>query len=170
MRRLRAILSSALFCAAATVAGPALALGVPQEAVVLTIRGAVGQPNQGDQAVFDMKMLAALPQKTFTTRTPWFPDAVTFTGPLMRDVLASAGARGGKIVAAALNDYKTDIPFDDVVRHDAIIAREMNGKPMPVRAKGPLFIVYPYDTKQELRSEIYYNRSAWQLKTLTVSP
>jgi hypothetical protein len=39
---------------------------------------------------------------------------------------------------------------------------------IPVRTKGPLFIVYPFDSKAELRSATYYERSAWQLKSLTV--
>jgi hypothetical protein len=170
MRRFVSALLALSAGAALLVGSVAHALGLPEDTVVLTLRGAVSQPNKGAEAVFDMKMLAALPQKTFTTQTPWYPQPVSFTGPLLRDVLASAGARGGKVVAAALNDYRTDIPFDDALRHDVIVARLMNDKPMPVREKGPLFIVYPYDSKTELRSEIFYNRSAWQLKTLTVMP
>jgi hypothetical protein len=91
-----------------------------------------------------------------------------FSGPLLRDVLAAVGARGKLLKAVALNDYKTDIPFDDVSRFNVILATLMNDKPMPVREKGPLFIVYPYDSQEELRSELYYNRSAWQLKSLQV--
>jgi hypothetical protein len=143
--------------------------GTARRAGGLTISGKIDTPNKGTVAVFDMKMLEKLPQQTFSTRSPWFPDAVRFTGPLLRDVLAAAGAKGKTIMALALNDYKTEIPFDDVLRQDPIVARLMNDKPMPVRAKGPLFIVYPYDSKSELRSEIYYNRSAWQLKALTVN-
>ena len=108
------------------------------------------------------------PQRTFTVQTPWYPTPVTFTGPLLRDILAAAGANGSKIVAEALNDYKTDIPLNDAVRYYVIVARLMNEKPMPVREKGPLFIVYPFDSSPELRAEIYYNRSAWQLSTLLV--
>jgi hypothetical protein len=44
----------------------------------------------------------------------------------------------------------------------------MNNRPMRVREKGPLFIVYPFDTKAELRSELYYNRAAWQLHILRI--
>ncbi len=154
--------------AAAAVSLPALALDKPTGRVVLTVAGQVAQPNDGPRAVFDMKMLEALPQKTFKTQTPWYPAPVTFTGPLLRDVLAASGAKGSKIVALALNDYKSEIPFDDALKHDVIIARLMNDKPMPVREKGPLFIVYPYDSKSELKSELYFNRSAWQLSTLTV--
>jgi hypothetical protein len=114
-------------------------------------------------------MLEKLPQKTFTTQTPWYPKPVTFTGPLLRDVLAAAGAtKGGKIVATALNDYKTDIPFEDATKYDSIVAHRLDNKPMSVREKGPLFIVYPFDTAPELRTEMYYNRSAWQLHSLKV--
>ncbi len=151
-----------------TVAHTAQALDKPTGRVILTIQGDVRSPNQGDRATFDMAMLEKLPQRTFTVQTPWYPTPVTFTGPLLRDILSAAGANGSKIVAEALNDYKTDIPLNDAVRYDVIVARLMNEKPMPVREKGPLFIVYPFDSSPELRAEIYYNRSAWQLKSLTV--
>ena len=39
---------------------------------------------------------------------------------------------------------------------------------MPVRDKGPLFVVYPYDSDPELRSQKFYSRSAWQVKSLIV--
>lgn len=136
--------------------------------MVLTVTGAVGQANSGANAVFDMAMLEKLPQKSFTTQTPWYPKPVTFTGPLLRDVLAAAGAKGSKIVAVALNDYKTDIPFEDATKFDPIVAHLLDNKPMSIREKGPLFIVYPFDTASELRTEMYYNRSAWQLSSLRV--
>jgi len=44
----------------------------------------------------------------------------------------------------------------------------MDDKDIPVRTKGPLFIVYPYDTSAELRAVQFYERSAWQLKSMTV--
>ncbi|PJI97547.1 hypothetical protein CLU85_2339 [Acidovorax sp. 69] len=144
------------------------ALDKPAGPVVLTVDGAISQTNNGSQAQFDMKMLEKLPQHTFSTQTPWYPNAVTFTGPLLRDVLAAVGAKGSKITAVALNDYKTEIPADDATRHDVIVARLMNNRPMPIREKGPLFIVYPFDTKAELRSELYYNRAAWQLNALRI--
>lgn len=150
------------------MAPAAWALDQPTGPVVLTVEGHITHTNQGAKAQFDMQMLAALPQHSFTTRTPWYPEAVTFTGPLLRDVVAAVGGEGNAITAVALNDYKTEIPFDDIRRHDAIVARLMNNRPMPVREKGPLFIVYPFDTKAELRSELYYNRSAWQLSVLRI--
>jgi hypothetical protein len=140
----------------------------PQGKVVLTVTGSVTQPNVGKAVAFSMEMLEKLPQKTFSTLTPWHPGKTEFTGPLLRDVLAATGAKGTKIVATALNDYKTTIPFEDAANHDVIVARLLNGKPMLIREKGPLFIVYPYDSKAELKAEKFYNRSAWQLAKLDI--
>jgi hypothetical protein len=136
--------------------------------VVLTITGHVARGNAAGHADFDMAMLEKLPQRSFTTATPWYPQPKTFTGPLLRDVLAAAGAKGALLRAVALNDYKVEIPAADADAFDVIVAHLLDGKPMPVRDKGPLFIVYPFDSRSELRSERYYSRSAWQLRTLEV--
>jgi hypothetical protein len=124
---------------------PALALDKPAGAVMLTITGRVRSPNDGMKAQFDMPMLEALPH-----------------------VLAAAGAQGSMLRMTALNDYRVDMPFDDTQRHDVIVARLIDDKPMAVRDKGPLFVIYPFDAEPELRSAIYYSRSAWQLKTIDV--
>jgi hypothetical protein len=150
------------------LAGAALALDPPAGPVVLTVSGKVAKANANDRAVFDMAMLEHLPQHSFTVKTPWYPEPRKFTGPLLRDVLAAAGARGHSLKAVALNDYVVDIPFEDAQRHDVIVARLLDDKPMTVREKGPLFIVYPFDSKPELRNAVYFSRSAWQLKAIQV--
>ena len=162
---LRPLLSAALLC---LVPPCALALDAAAGKVVLSVTGPLGQPNAGPQADFDMAMLEKLPQHSFTTATPWYPQARTFTGPLLRDVLAAAAAKGTSLHLVALNDYKVEMPAEDARRFEVIIARLLDGQPMPVRDKGPLFVVYPYDSNAELRSERYYSRSAWQLRAIEV--
>jgi hypothetical protein len=135
--------------------------------VILTVKSS-GVGNQVLEKQFNLAMLEALPQQTFTTMTPWDKSPIKFTGPLLRDVLGAAKASGKTIKAAALNDYATVIPVDDAYKFDVIVAHRMNGELIPVRTKGPLFIVYPYDTKPELRASTYYERSAWQLKSLSI--
>lgn len=151
-------------------AGLAMAqsLEAPQAPVVLTLTGRVRNTNDGANAQFDMPMLERLPQASFSTRTPWYGQARQFTGPLVRDVLRAAGAQGSVLRARALNDYRVDIPFDDVQRFDVIVARLIDGAPMPVRDKGPLFVIYPFDAQPELRNAVYYSRSAWQLRSIEV--
>ncbi len=164
----RQALRSALTTVALAATGRAWALQPPRGKVVLTVRGLVAQVNAGDRADFDMAMLEALPQHSYSTNTPWFKAARRFSGPLLRDVLAAAGASGQTLRAVALNDYKVEIPVADTQRHKMLLATRLDGAPMPVREKGPLFIVYPYDESADLRSERYYSRSAWQLRTLEV--
>lgn len=160
------------FCVAAAAVlawpGAARALDAPTGPVVLTITGRVGLPNAGDKAVFDMPMLERMAQHSFTTSTPWYSRPRKFTGPLLRDVLAAAGAQGTTLRATALNDYRVDLPVDDVRRHGVLLARLLDDKPMSVRDKGPLFIIYPFDSDTALRSAVYFSRSAWQLKALEV--
>ena len=110
-----------------------LALAQPDGPVVLTISGKIDHMNAGQTAAFSMRMIEALPQQTFTTKTPWYPQPIEFTGPLLRDVLAGAGATGTRMTAIALNDYKTEILVSDAMQQTVILARLRDGKPMPVR-------------------------------------
>ena len=144
------------------------ALAPPHGKVVLSISGQITEKNAGDQAHFDMAMLSALPQYTFTTITPWFAGPRQFTGPLLRDVLAAVNAHGKTLRAIALNHFEIDIPVEDARQFPVIVALLMEGKSMPIREKGPLFIIYPYDTDIQLQSTRYYNRSAWQLSAIEV--
>jgi hypothetical protein len=150
------------------VTNTAHALLPAKDRVVLTVSGKIATHNQGKLAVFDMAMLEALPQRTFTTLTPWENQPVKFSGPLLRDLLAAVKADGKNIKATAINDYRINIPVEDSQLFDVIVATRMNDAPMPVRAKGPLFIVYPFDAKPELKSNKYYERSIWQLKAIEV--
>ena len=164
----RQALRRGLAAAAWLAAGSAQALDAPKGKVVLSVVGMVGQTNADKRADFDMAMLEALPQHSFTTSTPWFKEPRRFTGPLLRDVLTAAGAKGTALRAVALNDYKVEIPVDDAMKFKVVMATRLDGQPMPLREKGPLFIIYPYDESADLRSERFYSRSAWQLRTLEV--
>lgn len=162
----------ALPALAAAAAAPALRAQTPPapaSRVVLTIAGKIGRGQTAAGLDLDMAAIEALPQRSFTTATPWYKAPVAFTGPLLRDVLALAGAQGTQITAVALNDYKVELPFEDVRRWDVVLARLLDGKPMATRDKGPLFIVYPFHESAELRSERYYARCAWQLRRLIVA-
>lgn len=146
----------------------AQSLAQPQGRVILSVSGKIAQTNRPGQAVFDMAMLEALPQKSFLTHTPWEKEPIRFSGPLLRDVLGQLKATGTRIHATALNDYRIHIPVEDTQRFDVLMALRMNGEPMPVRTRGPLFIVYPFDAEPELRSVKYYERSIWQLRALDI--
>jgi hypothetical protein len=53
------------------------------------------------------------------------------------------------LVITALDDYTREIPIDDLVQKGAILALKRNGEYLSVSDKGPLFVVYPYDSSPE---------------------
>ncbi len=163
----RAALCAAAACLLAATAS-VRALEPPAGAVVLTLRGQVRNGNGAGIADFDMAMLERLPQTSYSTRTPWYAQPRRFTGPLLRDVLAAADAHGTTLRTVALNDYRVDLPWPDAQRFDVIVARLLDDRPMAVRDKGPLLIMYPFDAQPELGRAIYFNRAAWQLRTIEV--
>lgn len=133
-----------------------------------TILVLVDKAGAGGSRKLDLAALARLPQHSFTTNTPWAKQPQKFTGPLLRDVLALANDKGKLVKAMALNDYQITIPVQDARDFDMIVAHQIDGKPIPVRERGPLFVIYPFDQKPELRAARYYDRSIWQLKSLVI--
>jgi len=136
--------------------------------VILTVSGRITNFNRSSQAQFDREGLEALGMEGFTTTTPWFDGPQRFDGVPMARLMRAVGAQGTVVTAIALNDYVTEIPMADFTRYNVLLALKRNGRYMRVRDKGPLFIVYPYDSAPELRGQPYYGRSAWQLAQLVV--
>lgn len=163
----RTLLSLLVATTAPAVAAPVLQR--PTQTPILKVSGKIGVFNEGNTALFDLKMLEALGTASFSTTTPWYDGPVTFEGPPMTKVMEAVRARGETVTAVALNDYVTEIPMRDFARYGVLLALKRDGAYMPVRDKGPLFIVYPYDTDPELKHRRFYSRSAWQVAELVVS-
>ncbi|SCY49851.1 molybdopterin-dependent oxidoreductase [Microvirga guangxiensis] len=143
-------------------------LPAPKEKPILTVSGNISVTNQGDTAVFDRAMLEAVGTISFETGTPWYPETVKFEGVPLAKLMQYLGAKGEHIVVTALNDYSSDIPFTDITKYNVILATKQNGQYMSVRDKGPIFIVYPFDSDPELKHQTYYGRSVWQVSRITV--
>lgn len=73
------------------------------------------------------------------------------------------------LTARAINDYSVEIPLADAVEGGPIVAYERNGAVMSLRDKGPLWIVYPFDSDPAYQTEAIYSRSIWQLEEITVT-
>jgi hypothetical protein len=93
---------------------------------------------------------------------------VNFEGPLGSAFLDAVGAKGDTLLITALNDYTAEVPIEDFRKWPVILATRMNGEPMPVREKGPIFVIYPFDADPALYNELYFNRSVWQVKSIEV--
>ncbi|MDU9004197.1 molybdopterin-dependent oxidoreductase [Sedimentitalea todarodis] len=147
----------------ATAGANATKLGKAEGAVLLTVTGAVTQANFGDAVQFDLAMLEAFDSTVIETTTNWTKGVQRFRGVSLAVLIDALGIRSGTLRAAAINDYTVEIPVTDAVKGGPIVAFELNGKPMSRRNKGPLWIIYPYDSNEAYKSELIYTRSIWQL-------
>lgn len=136
--------------------------------LLLAISGNIGEKAGNGVIQLSRTDIEAMPKTSFTTSTIWTEGKRDFTGVALIDLMDAVGASGTRLLATALNDYKIEVPFSDVVKGGPIIAYQMDGKPMSVRDKGPLWLVYPYDANADYRTETIYSRSIWQLDRIEV--
>ena len=158
----------------AAIAAPAMTLpasaqtttaSTPQTAQpVLTVTGKL---RNGEKVDLTMAQLRQLPRAQIKTTTPWHDGEQTFEGVPLAALLEHLGAKGDTLNVTALNKYSTVIPASDV-SHQPILAYMRNGEPMAVRDKGPLFVIYPYDRDPALKTERYFSRSAWQVRSIAI--
>jgi hypothetical protein len=114
--------------------------------------------------------LSALPQISFTTSTIWTTEPATYSGPSLAAVLDSLGAKGASLNMIAVNDYKVDMPWALIEQDTPIIANRINGQPFSIRDKGPLWVVFPYDSDPRFQTEEIYSFSIWQMNQIRVVP
>ena len=149
---------------AAMVASPGFAQSTDSlKTIILTVSGPDGKKE------YSIEDLEALGTHSFETTTIWSDGIQSFTGVPLLTLLMHLGVESGTLSAKAINDYAVEIPVSDGVEDGPLLAFHWNGKPMSIREKGPIWLVYPYDGNPEYQSEIIYSRSIWQLERIEVA-
>ena len=163
-----ALVLTARLAIAPAMMADAAALDAPKGLPLLTVSGNIEHANLSRSAQFDMDMLKALPGRRARLETPWTPGPTLFEGPYLRSVLEASGATGETLRLRAANGYMVDVPIEDALDLETILAIRMNGFPLHARYKGPLFMIYPFDRKPELYTRTYFARSVWQISEIEV--
>ncbi|THF93418.1 MAG: oxidoreductase [Sulfitobacter sp. SK025] len=123
----------------------------------------------GDQQhKYTLEDLQALPSTEFATTTIWTDGQQVFEGVLLKELLGKLDVTEGEIEATAINDYSVTLPVSDATVDGPIVAYLLNGSLMSRRGKGPLWIVYPYDSNPSYKTETIYSRSIWQMDRIAV--
>jgi len=138
--------------------------------VVLTITGLDEASFPGGRLELDMAMLKAMAATDITTSSIWTDGIHVYTGVLVRTLAEQIDAGNHALKFHALNDYSIIIPASETTEDAPLLAYEMDGQPMPVRDKGPLWVIYPYDGGAEYRTDTTFSRSIWQLDRIDVVP
>ena len=131
---------------------------------ILTVKGKVGTGEQH----YTYKQLKSLPNIKIETETIWTDSTHTYTAISVKTLLETVKAKGKTLKLIALNDYSVDVPVETLVKHNAFIAFEQDGKKMRIRNKGPLWLLYPFSDNPEINIPVYQSHSVWQLKTIEV--
>jgi hypothetical protein len=153
--------------------------------VLLTVTGGVENANRGavdpnldklfifndvsfDKAMeFDLDSLEKLPQQSVSADFPKGGDNVEFSGPLLEDVLAAAGAKGESITIQAMDGYAVEVARDELAEKGAVVALERDGKPLGIGGFGPTQIVFPRADRPEL-AEMPDDWWVWQIYHIDV--
>jgi len=148
-------------------------LPVPTERVLLTVSGNVEHgnvvpANAKHQATFDLAMLKQLPQHQLLTTTPWTDGIQSFTGVLLKDLLARVTNSHAGIKALAIDNFSAQISAQEINDYPIMIAYLRNGKQMKIRHKGPLWVIYPLDQYPQLKKSVYHDKMVWQLDKIQV--
>lgn len=168
---MKRILAAAFLLLQVVWAGAASAacdLPSPAGEVILKIEGQIQACNAGLEARLDLAMIEALPKRQIKTQNPWEQGVVTYEGVLLRDLLDYVKANGTTMSITALNDFRADISVEDASNIDIVLAYKRDGVYMPVREKGPLFVVFPFTDDPALAIESRFAQSVWQVARITV--
>jgi hypothetical protein len=100
--------------------------------------------------VMPFASLADMDQHSVRVAYPMGSEVRTFSGPLLRDVLAVANPEGDTLTITALDGYQRDIDLARIRDHDVILAIRMDGQALNIGGFGPAMIVWPRDTDDAL--------------------
>lgn len=164
------LLFNKLALAAALILGLASTAAQAEDGpVVLTITGQVSTPNRGaidpdtdkflsffevesDKAfTFSLTELQAMSAVTLKADFPMGGAVHSFTGPLLADVLAAAGATGKDVTVQALDGYAVATPMADMIAQGAVVAYMRDGKMFGIGDYGPTQIVFPRAERADLK-------------------
>lgn len=168
--RKRKFLKSLIAGGTALAAGQlfAAASGINGEVTGPLILSVSGKIRGNGQIDFDARALEALGMREIRTKTQWLNVPADWSGVPLDKVLSSVGAAGETLRLRALNDYSVTMPMSDVARFSPILAGRLNGKVLGVRDRGPLILIYPFDSFPELNAQVFHDRAVWQLREIVV--
>lgn len=162
------LILSALPSAGAAMDRRADILPEPEGEVILTVQGRIGRTNDGSSARLDIKLLESFGVARLRTATPWSEGEVEFTGVEGKRLMEALDADGERLRVRALNDYQAEIPISDLHSYQVLFALHQEGRPLSVRERGPIWIIYPWSQHPELDTRTHRQRSVWQLTEITV--
>jgi hypothetical protein len=145
------------------------AIPEPRGDVILTVAGAVGKTNHGNQILMDLATIESIGLVEYRVVDPFENRKKLFRGVLMRELvnLWQVDAAATTLDMVALNDYHVDVPIALMREKPLLFALQADGEYMRPDYRGPAMLVFPYGYYKFQRplSDAYW---IWQIKAITV--
>lgn len=140
----------------------------PKSAPILTVSGRIEVTNRATPLRMDLPTIESVGLVEYTVLDPFEKVERTFTGVLMKDLLAlwQVPPDATVVNVEALNDYAIDIPIELLQTYPVIFALMQDGEYMTPDYRGPAMLVFPYNHYEfDLSADSYW---VWQIETITV--
>jgi hypothetical protein len=149
---------------------PGDTIPVPSSNSILTVTGKIGTTNSGDHIEMDLPTIESVGLVDYKMTDPFEKKPTTFRGVLMSQLLDlwKVPADATMLEMVALNDYKVNVPIEDLRKYPVIFALQQDGQYMPVSTRGPAMLVYPYDNFS-FDHQKYDDYWIWQIKSISVN-
>lgn len=146
---------------AAVMTSPALGATIYPLRVDGDIRD-LGGVGLGDADLLDLEQIS------FETSTVWTVGVQRFSGPSLLLLLEKLGAGPGNVRLTGINDYSVEVSRSLLTAHAPILANRINGMVFDRRAKGPFWVMFPFDQSEDFQTETIASACVWQLSQITV--
>lgn len=117
---------------------------------------------------YTLNDLSKFNQSLIITKTTWTPKS-KFSGPRLYDLLVSLNGYGKNIKIETLDDYKTNLSWNDIKKYQPILATHMNGNKLSIDSYGPLWVIFPVDNYPEFKTLYSDSKLAWQVKKVILT-
>lgn len=135
-----------------------------ERVAAVSLRGDISKATPAKVTVADLERL---PLVTYTTFNPYQMQRITYTGILLRDLVRIyAEPSCNSVTLTARDDYQVTFQETEWQRWDILLATRADGKKMSLSESGPVKIVMPYDTAEDIDHDIYTPKWIWLVASI----
>ena len=162
------VLAAALAFAAAPLAAEPPDLPELSGPVLLTVSGLDPETYPGGLYFLDLGRLEALGTTGFETSSIWTEGVQHYEGVLLHKLVTALDIGEAELRLQALNDYMIELPTSEIHAEAPLLSFRIDGALLSVRDKGPIWLIYPFDSDAAYRTDTIFARSIWQLDRIEV--
>lgn len=138
--------------------------------VMLTISGLDPASFQDGTLQMDLGRLESLGLHALETSSIWTDGVHRYEGVLLHSLIQALDIGEARLRLHALNDYKVELPASEATEEAPLLSFRVDGALLSVRDKGPIWLIYPFDSDAAYRTDTIFSRSIWQLDRIEVLP